>query len=188
MVLPLFTVHSSTIRHEFPLLAWASSQNSLLLATSMNSEPPLPQYTFQIEQMVGQFFCDLVDVPVTLLEALPGYRKWPVQTPLSLITRRLNQGHFCRFEKVSTALEFYIILQKLSHSCCFSHYDIPLSPLHFSPSVFISICPCSICKIYFIFNNRDIHASLSETFFLVSLPGSVDCTTVILYLTTNIHL
>jgi hypothetical protein len=40
----------------------------------------LSQHILQKGQIVGRRFCDWVGVPIHLLEALPAYKRWLVQT------------------------------------------------------------------------------------------------------------
>lgn len=43
------------------------------LATHTNSAPPLPQHILQAGHIAGRSFCGWVDIPVSLLVALPHY-------------------------------------------------------------------------------------------------------------------
>lgn len=51
--------------------------------------PMKSRWSLQAGQTVGRRFCGWVGVPVPPPEVLPGYRRWPVQVPRSLLLRVL---------------------------------------------------------------------------------------------------
>ena len=64
-------------------MAQASSCTSHWLVTPTSSVPPLPQHTLQAGQNRGLRFYSLFDVLVPLLGTMAGFRRWPVQAPLT---------------------------------------------------------------------------------------------------------
>jgi hypothetical protein len=79
----------------------------------MSYVPPLSEHILQTGKTVGQRFCGWVGVSVPLLEASPGYRRWPVQAPYPLFLGVLTTVTLIG---ASNASGFYIALQILSTS------------------------------------------------------------------------
>ena len=66
--LTLVPGHPGSVRHEHPLVVWASSWTRQWMATLPGSEPSSPQHILQAGQVVDGRFCGGVNVPVSLLE------------------------------------------------------------------------------------------------------------------------
>lgn len=81
------------VSHGFPLMSWISSWTSYWFTTPTSTVPPLPQYTLEAGQIVGQKFHVWVGISDPPLEVFPGYRRLLVQAsypPLLEISARVT--------------------------------------------------------------------------------------------------
>lgn len=169
---------------------WASSEGvglkltSNWLPTPTSSEPSLLQLILWARQVVAQKFCGWDGVPVPPLEALCGYKRWPVQTlypPLQGVLTGTTLIDSSKFPLYSVSALPLRCLQLLL-------FLLGFFPL-LMPSVPILTWTQSTWKksILFLFP-KEILEYLLELFLLLSLSELVDCWVTILYLITNIHL
>lgn len=125
--------------------------------------------------------------PVLPLQALPGYKKWPVQASappllevLTWITLIDSRSFYCtRFPFHPTnAPQFQPSLLAL-FPFILSHQHLLIS------SILIPIFHWSILKIYWPY--KEIHVFPIEPSFLPNFSESVDCRLIIIYLIANIQ-
>lgn len=146
------------------------------------------QHILKTGQIVGWRFCVWVDIPATLLGALPAYRRWSVQAPYPPFL-----GGFTRVTLVDSR-EFLLYsvsaspnrVPKFESSLPVLSPSIPFaSPL---PSHLIPPATSPPSKSILFLLTRKIHVSPLEPSLWFSLSRSVDCSMIIFYFTANICL
>lgn len=130
--------------------------------------------------------CLGVGVPVPLLGALPGCRRWSVWTPYSQLL-----GYFTRVTLADSGefLLHWVSVPPLKCPPYSSHLSV-LSLRLLSPTPDhsgVSPSPAAPTKNLFFFPGETLAPPLIPSCYTACL-GSVNCSTIVLYLTVNVHL